>query len=53
MPNIQTNAPWTWCARENSTYLDCPVAEQPKTANITIAAFNPAASPMDVVSINI
>lgn len=51
LPTIQTNGAWTWCVRENSTYLDCPVAEQANEANITIAAYNPAASPMDVVSI--
>ena len=52
MPSIQTSASqWTWCVRENSTYLDCPVAEHPNQANITIAAYNPAATPMDVVSI--
>jgi hypothetical protein len=51
MPTIQTNVPWTWCVRDNSTYLDCPVSEQPASANITIAAFNPAATPMDLVSI--
>jgi hypothetical protein len=51
MPTIQTNGPWTWCVRENSTYLDCPVAEQNIESNITIAAYNPAATPMDFVSI--
>ena len=51
MPTIQTNGPWTWCVRENSTYLDCPVSEQTPKANITISAYNPAASPMDFVSI--
>ena len=51
MPTVKTNGPWTWCTRENSTFLDCPVSEQPKSANITIAAYNPAASPMDFVSV--
>jgi hypothetical protein len=51
MPNIKTTGPWQWCVKENSTYLDCPVAEHPKETSVTIAAFNPAATPMDVVSI--
>ena len=51
LPTVVTNGPWTWCVRENSTYLDCPVAEQAPKTNITIAAYNPAASPMDFVSV--
>jgi hypothetical protein len=50
-PTLQTNTPWTWCVRENSTYLDCPVTEHNYDSNITIAAYNPAASPIDYVSV--
>lgn len=42
---------WKWCARENATYLDCPVAEYADNTDVMIAAFNPASDPTDVVSV--
>jgi hypothetical protein len=42
---------WKWCARENATYLDCPVAEYANNTNVLVAAFNPSADPTDVISV--
>jgi hypothetical protein len=52
LPNVTfPSGAWKWCVRENATYLDCPVAEYSNDTNITIAAFNPAADPTDVISV--
>jgi len=51
LPTLTTTNNWQWCQRENSTYLDCPTSEYPNEANITIAAFNPVATPSDYISV--
>lgn len=41
-PWLSTLENWQWCIRENSTYLDCPIAEYDKSnINMIVAFFNP------------
>jgi len=42
---------WQWCARTNSSYLDCPIASQASSDNINmiVAVHNPANLAMNVV----
>ena len=42
---------WSWCARTNSTYLDCPIAENTGSKNIIVAVHNPANLAQSIVQI--
>ena len=49
---LRTNRLWEWCYRENSTYLDCPIAEyEADKLNLVVAVYNPATDPTEQVSI--
>lgn len=52
LSGIETNADWEWCFRENSTYLDCPIANY-EDGNVTmiVAAYNPSTDPTNYTSI--
>lgn len=36
------NGQWQWCSRSNSTYVDCPINDQPDDASFVLAVHNPA-----------
>jgi hypothetical protein len=41
---------WQWCARTNSTYLDCPISQKTSSeTKMVVAVHNPANLVMNVV----
>jgi hypothetical protein len=45
IPNLSaTTTQWKWCSAENTTYLDCPIAEiaNLSSINMIVTAFNPS-----------
>lgn len=44
---------WQWCARTNSTYVDCPISNHADSENVkmVVAVHNPANLEMNVVQI--
>ena len=52
LAGIQSNQPWEWCLKENSTYLDCPISNNlNKSLNMIVAVFNPSPQPTLYTSI--
>ncbi len=40
---IESKDAWEWCFKQNSTYLDCPIASQdPKKTKMIIVVHNPS-----------
>ena len=45
--NIESEGKWEWCLKENSTYLDCPIAKyQDVQTNFIVAVHNPSMIPL-------
>ena len=44
---------WTWCARTNSTYVDCPISNHADSENVkmVVAVHNPANLAMSYVQV--
>ena len=47
-----TSSEWELCAKTNSTYLDCPIANYAEESNYTmsVAVHNPSANPIKQAS---